>query len=94
MKLHVLALALAATAIAPFAASAQTTVIEERSPALVIEHERPATSTTTIERRAPAVRTEKQTTIETTGSGVDCTRKTVRRDTPVGSKTVTRQECD
>ena len=91
MKLNVLTLALAATAFGALAANAQTTVIEERSsPSVVIEKERPAASVT-IEKRDPAVRIEKR---ETTGAGVDCTSKTVHKEGLVGSKTVTKTNCD
>ena len=50
MKLNVLALALAASAIGVFGANAQTVIEERRDPAVVIEHDRPDTSVT-IEKR-------------------------------------------
>lgn len=52
MKFTVLTLALAATAFGSLAASAQTTIIEERRPAVVIE-----------ERRAPVVIEQRQTPV-------------------------------
>ncbi len=52
MKFTVLTLALAATAFGSLAASAQTTIIQERRPAVVIE-----------ERRAPVVIEQRQTPV-------------------------------
>jgi len=94
MKLNVLTLALAATLFGTLAASAQSMVIEERRhPDVVIEHDKPDTSVT-IEKRDGLLGTEKKTiTKETTGSG-DCSSKTVRKDDLIGSKTVTKTNCD
>jgi hypothetical protein len=95
MKHHVLAIALAATALSSVSAFAQTTtVIEERRPAVVIEQPAPVTSSTTVEKSEPVLGGVKNTTkTETTGAGVDCTTKTERTDTLLGSKTVHKQDC-
>jgi hypothetical protein len=84
MKFKILALALAATAFGSLGASAQTTVIEERRPGVivedrpvVIEHQQqpvvieqaPAASSTTTVERGGFLGTEKKTTTETTGTG-------------------------
>jgi hypothetical protein len=83
MKLNVLAVALAATALGAFSANAQ----------VVIEHDRPNTSVT-IEKRDGFLGTEKKTiTKETTGSG-DCSSKTVHKEDITGSKTVQKTNCD
>ena len=93
MKLNVLAVALGATAIGAFSATAQVVIEERRDPAVVIEHDRPDTSVT-IEKRDGFLGTEKKTiTKETTGSG-DCSSKTVHREDITGSKTVTKTNCD
>lgn len=92
MKLNVLAIALGATLISAMTASAQT-VIEERGPAVVIEHNQPDTSVT-VEKRGGILGTEKKTiTKETSGSG-DCTSKTVHKEDLTGSKTVHKTNCD
>ena len=92
MKLNVLAIALGATLISVMTASAQT-VIEERRPAVVIEHDQPDTSVT-VEKRGGILGTEKKTiTKETSGSG-DCTSKTVHKEDLTGSKTVHKTNCD
>lgn len=91
MKLNVLALAIAASAMSTFAVNAQTVIEERRDPAVVIEHDHPA-SVTIEKRRTPAV--EKKTiTKETTGSG-DCSSKTVHKEDETGSKTVHKTNCD
>jgi hypothetical protein len=46
MRLNVLAFALAASAVGALGANAQTVIEERRDPAVVIEHDRPATSVT------------------------------------------------
>lgn len=93
MKLNVLAIALAASAIGAFGASAQTVIEERRDPAVVIEHDRPDSSVT-IEKRDGVVGTEKKTiTKETTGTG-DCSSKTVHKEDITGSKTVHKTNCD
>ena len=100
MKLNVLAIALAASAIGAFGANAQTVIEERRDPAVVIEHDRPDSSIT-IEKRDGVVGTEKKTitnekktiTKETTGTG-DCSSKTVHKEDITGSKTVHKTNCD
>jgi hypothetical protein len=84
MRLNVLALALAATAFGPVVAFAQTTIIQERRPAVVIERQAPvvierqgpvvieqapASSSTTTVERGGFLGTEKKTTTETLGIG-------------------------
>ena len=92
MKLNVLCLVLAATAFTSLAANAQTTVIEQRDPAVVVEHDQPAASVT-VKERGGLLGTEKTTKkIETTGDG--CTTKTVRHDNIVGSSTTKKTDCD
>jgi hypothetical protein len=93
MKLNVLGLVLAASALTSFSATAQTTVIEHRDdPAVVVEHDRPADSVT-VKERGGLFGTEKTTKkIETNGDG--CTTKTVRHDDLAGSKTVRKTDCD
>ena len=84
MKIKILTLALAATAFTTLTASAQTTIIEERRPGVVvqerpveiertpapvvIEHAPAASSTTTVERGG-FLGTETKTTTETVGTG-------------------------
>lgn len=92
MKLNVLVIALAVTAFGSLAAQAQAVIVEER-PAVVIERDRPDTSVT-VEKRGGFLGTDKKTiTRETTGSG-DCSSKTVHKEDLVGSKTVTKTNCD
>jgi hypothetical protein len=93
MKLNVLTLALAATVFGSLAASAQTTVIERRDPAVVIESERPAGSTTVVKERSGVLGEKKTITKETTGMG-DCSSKTVHKEDITGSKTVKKTNCD
>ena len=92
MKLNVLVLvlALAATALSGFAASAQVVIEERRDPAVVIEKDRPAASVT-VEHDRPV--TEKKVIKETTGTG-GCDSKTVHKEGLEGSKTVTKTNCD
>ena len=95
MKLNVLVIALAATAFGSLAASAQTTVIEERrDPSVTIETQ-PSTTTVTKERGG-FLGTETKTKTETTGAGIngDCTSKTVHKEDLTGSKTVHKTNCD
>ena len=92
MKLNVLGLVLAATAFTSLAANAQTTVIEQRDPAVVVEHDQPAASVT-VKERGGLLGTEKTTKkIETTGDG--CTTKTVHHDNIVGSSNTKKTNCD
>jgi hypothetical protein len=93
MKLNVLAIALAASAIGTLSATAQTVIEERRDPAVVIERDKPDTSVT-IEKRDGLLGTEKKTIKkETTGSG-DCSSKTVHKEDITGSKTVQKTNCD
>jgi len=93
MKLNVLAIALAASAIGALSANAQTVIEERRDPAVVIERDKPDTSVT-IEKRDGLLGTEKKTIKkETTGSG-DCSSKTVHKEDITGSKTVHKTNCD
>jgi hypothetical protein len=94
MKLNVLVIALAATAFGTLAASAQTTVIEERrDPSVTIETQ---PSTTVTKERGGLLGTETKTKTETTGAGIngDCTSKTVQKEDLAGSKTVHKTNCD
>jgi hypothetical protein len=94
MKLNILTLALAATVFGSLGAAAQTTVIEERRPAVIIEQPAPTVSTTT-EERGGFLGTEKKTTTETTGTGLngDCSTRTVQKEDLGGSKTVSKTNC-
>jgi hypothetical protein len=94
MKLNVLVIALAATAFGSLTANAQTTIIEERSPAVVIDSQ--PTTTTVTKERGGILGTETKTKTETTGTGIsgDCTSKTVQKDDLLGSKTVHKTTCD
>jgi hypothetical protein len=92
MKLNVLAIVLAASAFTSLAANAQTTVIEQRDPAVVVEHDQPAASVT-VKERGGLLGTEKTTKkIETNGDG--CTTKTVHHDDLAGSSTTKKTNCD
>ena len=91
MKLNVLTIALAATAFGALAASAQTTVIEERrDPAVVIEQKQPSSSVT-VEKKG-LLGEKKTITKETSGLG-GCESKTVHKEDITGSKTVKKTEC-
>ena len=93
MKLNVLPVALAASAIGALSANAQTVIEERRDPAVVIEHDKPDSSVT-VEKRDGFLGTEKKTiTKETTGSG-DCSSKTVHKEDITGSKTIHKSNCD
>jgi hypothetical protein len=102
MKFKILTLALAATAFGSLSAFAQTTVIEERRPAVVIEQRQapvvveqaPTTSVTTHERGG-FLGTESRTTTTTTGTGPtgDCATRTTHREDLLGEKTVSRTDC-
>jgi hypothetical protein len=69
-------------------ASAQDRVIVEERPAITIPVPAPGV---TVERRGPPVVERRE--VETTGRG-GCDSKTVRTETPAGSKTVTKERCD
>jgi hypothetical protein len=95
MKLNILALALAATALGSLAASAQTTVIEERrTPAVVVEQPAPSGSVD-VQKSEPILGGTKNTTIHGDNvNGVGCTTKTVHRETILGSSTESHSNCD
>jgi hypothetical protein len=96
MKPNILTLALAATVFGSLAASAQTTTIEQRrAPAVVIERAPAPSVSTTTEERGGFLGTEKKTTTETSGTGPngDCSTRTVRKDDLLGSKSVSRTDC-
>jgi len=95
MKLNILTLALAATLFSTLGASAQV-VIEERRDPVVVEQDRPAADTSvTVKERGGFLGTEKKTTTETTGSGLnsDCSTRTVHKEDLAGEKTVSRTNC-
>jgi hypothetical protein len=92
MKLNVLGLVLAATAFTSLAANAQTTVIEQRDPAVVVEHDQPAASVTVKERGGLLGTDNTTNNIQTTGDG--CTTKTVKHDDLVSSRTTKKTDCD
>jgi hypothetical protein len=69
-------------------ASAQDRVIVQERPAITIPVPAPGV---TVERRGPPVVERRE--VETTGRG-GCDSKTVRTETPAGSKTVTKERCD
>jgi len=89
MKLNVLVLALATTAVGTLGANAQAVIEEHEGPPVVIEHHHPDASVTVVK---PGVE-RKSTTVETNGSG-DCTTRTVHKENPAGSKTVKKTNCD
>jgi hypothetical protein len=107
MKLNVITLALAATALGALAAHAQTTVIQQGPPPLVVERppvvvttppavvvEPPATSTTVKHNNLGILgNSTHTTTTTTTGTGVDCTRQTVQTNTLLGSSTNSNTTC-
>jgi hypothetical protein len=95
MKLNVLALALAATAFGSLAANAQSVIIEERRPPAAVIVEPPASSSVTVQERGGFLGTEKKTTTETTGTGLngDCSTRTTHREDLTGEKTVSRTNC-
>ena len=93
MKLNVLAVAFAASAMSAFSASAHVMIEERRDPPAVIERDKPDASVT-IEKRDGVFGIEKKTiTKETTGSG-DCSPKTVHKDDVTRSKTPQKTNCD
>jgi hypothetical protein len=69
-------------------ANAQDRVIVEERPAVTVPAPAPGV---TIERRGPPVVERRE--VETTGRG-GCDSKTVRTETPAGSKSVTKERCD
>jgi hypothetical protein len=95
MKLNILTLALAATLFGSLGASAQVVIEERRAPppAVVVDPAPP--SSVTVEERGGFLGTEKKTTTETTGTGLngDCTTRTVHKEDLAGEKTVSRTNC-
>jgi hypothetical protein len=69
-------------------ANAQDRVIVEERPAVTVPAPVPGV---TVERRGPPVVERRE--VETTGRG-GCDSKTVRTETPAGSKSVTKERCD
>lgn len=91
MKLRILTIALAATALGSFGAAAQTVIEERRTdPSVTIEERHHDTPAVRIEKREPAVRIEKR---ETTGRG-DCDSKTIHKEGLEGSTTIKKTRCD
>jgi hypothetical protein len=95
MKLNVLVIALAATAFGSLGANAQTVIEERRDPAVVIEHDQPDQSVT-VKERSGFLGTDKKTTTETTGSGIngECSTRTVHKEGIGEDKTVSRTNCN
>jgi hypothetical protein len=95
MKLNVLVIALAATAFGTLAAQAQTVIEERRDPAVVIDQQ-PSQSSVTVKERGGFLGTEKKSTTETTGVGVngDCSTRTVHKEDLAGEKTVSKTNCN
>jgi hypothetical protein len=83
MKLNVLTLALAATALGVVSANAETVIEKRHDPAVVIEKDRPA----------GVVGEKKVIKRETAGAG-DCLSKTVHKEDETGSKTIHKTNCD
>jgi hypothetical protein len=95
MKLNILTLALAATLFGSLGASAQVVIEERRDPAVVIQSEPPASSSVTVKERGGFLGTEKKTTTETTGTGLngDCSTRTVHKEGIGEDKTVSKTDC-
>ena len=100
MKLNVLTLALVATAFGALNANAQTTVIEQRpatvvvpAPPAAVVVEPPATSTTVEHNNMGLLGNQTRTTTQTTGAGVDCTKRTVQTNTLLGSTSSSNTTC-
>jgi hypothetical protein len=74
-------------ALCPITSNAQDRVIVDERPAVVVPAPPPPPGVT-VERRGPAMERRE---IETTGRG--CDSKTVTRDTPAGSTSVTKERC-
>ena len=95
MKLNILTLALAATLFGSLGASAQVVIEERRSPppAVIVDPAPP--SSVTVEERGGFLGTEKRTTTESTGSGLngDCSTRTVHKEGIGEDKTVSRTNC-
>ena len=86
MKLNVIALALAATAFGLVGASAQTTIIEQRSPGVVIERQAPVV----IQRERPVVVEQRPVIVEQAPATSSTT--TVERGGFLGTETKTTTE--
>ena len=95
MKLNILTLALAASALCSFAANAQTVIEERRAPAVVIEHDQPQSSVT-VKEHGGFLGTTTKTTTETNGAGIngDCSTRTVHKDGIGIDKTVSKTNCE
>jgi hypothetical protein len=93
MKLNVLIFALVATMCGSIEADAQTTIIEDSRPQVVVPA--PPAASVTTEERGGFLGTEKKTTTETTGTGPngDCSTRTVHKEDLAGEKTVSRTDC-
>jgi hypothetical protein len=95
MKLNVLALALAATALGSLSAAAQTTVIEDRRPPTVVIEQPVPSGSVDVQKSEPILGGQQNTTIHSDNvNGVGCTTKTVHKDTLLGSSTESRSNCD
>jgi hypothetical protein len=95
MKLNVITLALAASALCSFAANAQTVIEEQRAPAVVIEHDQPQSSVT-VKEHGGFLGTTTKTTTETNGTGIngDCSTRTMHKDGIGIDKTVSKTNCE
>ena len=102
MKLNVITLALAATALGVVSATAQTTtIIESGPPAVVVQPappaavivDPPASSTTVEHNNMGLLGNQTRTTTQTTGAGIDCTKQTVQTNTLLGSTSNTNTTC-
>jgi hypothetical protein len=95
MKLNILTVALAATLFGSLGASAQVVIEERRSPPAAVVVDPAPPSSVTVEERGGFLGTEKKTTTETTGSGLngDCSTRTVHKEDLAGEKTVSSTNC-
>ncbi len=89
MKLNVLTIALAATALGVVSANAETIIEKRHDPAVVVEKDRPAV----VKEHEGVVGEKKVIKRESTGAG-DCSSKTVHKEDETGSKTVHKTNCD
>jgi hypothetical protein len=87
MKLNVLVLALAATALAAFSANAETVIEQPGAPPVVVEPQQP-----TVVIKKPIGVEHGSTTIDTTGQS-ECTTETVQKETFEGTKTTRTTRC-
>ena len=102
MKLNAVTLALVATAFGALSANAQTRIIEERPATVVVPAapppaavvvEPPASSTTVEHDNLGLLGNQTRTTTQTTGAGVDCTKRTVQTNTLLGSTSSSNTTC-